>query len=61
MGKSEGKTEIAYPTPEMAAYIWRFEPNVVETVPPQSASVFPASIAVSKDLKKCGWKFDGPM
>lgn len=44
----------------LAAYLWRFEPTPGETVPPQSASVSPTSIALSKDLKKRGWKFVGP-
>lgn len=42
----------------LAAYIWRFEAPL--TTPPQSASTSPASIALSKDLKKNGWKFVGP-
>lgn len=42
----------------LAAYIWRYEaPD--ETVP-QSATTSPAAIALSKDLKKRGWKFVGP-
>lgn len=44
----------------LAAYLWRFEPTLGETAPPQSASVSPTSIALSKDLKKRGWKFVGP-
>ncbi|RLK10516.1 DNA-3-methyladenine glycosylase I [Ruegeria conchae] len=42
----------------LAAYVWRYEP---ETPPaPQSASTSAESIAMSKDLKKRGWKFVGP-
>ncbi|UWR04609.1 DNA-3-methyladenine glycosylase I [Ruegeria conchae] len=42
----------------LAAYVWRYEP---ETPPaPQSASTSVESIAMSKDLKKRGWKFVGP-
>lgn len=44
----------------LAAYVWRFEPTGAEILPPQSASVSPTSIALSKDLKKRGWKFVGP-
>ncbi|MFC5066634.1 DNA-3-methyladenine glycosylase I [Flaviflagellibacter deserti] len=44
----------------LAAYIWRYEPAAVELVKPQTASISPASIALSKDLKKRGWKFVGP-
>lgn len=42
----------------LAAYVWRFEP--AEDTPPQSQTTSPASIALSKDLKKRGWKFVGP-
>ncbi|WP_282946281.1 MULTISPECIES: DNA-3-methyladenine glycosylase I [unclassified Sphingopyxis] len=41
----------------LAAYVWSFEP--VGDVP-YLASTSPASIAMSKDLKKRGWKFVGP-
>jgi DNA-3-methyladenine glycosylase I len=35
-------------------------PGPGELAPPQSASTSPTSIALSKDLKKRGWKFVGP-
>jgi DNA-3-methyladenine glycosylase I len=44
----------------LAAYVWRFEPGVGEVAEPQTASVSAASTALSKDLKKQGWKFVGP-
>ena len=44
----------------LAAYFWRFEPRLDETTPPQTVSVSPASIALSKDLKRRGWAFVGP-
>ncbi|MCZ8375306.1 MAG: DNA-3-methyladenine glycosylase I [Beijerinckiaceae bacterium] len=44
----------------LAAYFWRFEPRPDETTPPQTVSVSPASIALSKDLKRRGWAFVGP-
>ena len=43
----------------LAAYVWRFEPDPSELAAPQSASTSPTSIALSKDLKKRGWKFVG--
>ncbi|MDH5323951.1 MAG: DNA-3-methyladenine glycosylase I [Gammaproteobacteria bacterium] len=43
-----------------AAYIWRFEPDPKTLGKPQSASTSDASIRLSKDLKKRGWKFVGP-
>jgi DNA-3-methyladenine glycosylase I len=44
----------------LAAYVWRFEPSPEALPPPQTASVSPASVAMSKDLKKRGWAFVGP-
>lgn len=43
----------------IAAYVWRYEPSVDDLMEPQ-ASTSKASIALSKDLKKRGWKFVGP-
>ncbi|MGI9369328.1 MAG: DNA-3-methyladenine glycosylase I [Ruegeria sp.] len=42
----------------LAAYVWRYEP--MNPPEPQTASTSPESIAMSKDLKKRGWKFVGP-
>ncbi len=44
----------------LAAYVWRYEPKLDELSTPQTQSTSPASIALSKDLKKRGWKFVGP-
>jgi DNA-3-methyladenine glycosylase I len=44
----------------LAAYFGRHNPGPGELAPPQSASTSPTSIALSKDLKKRGWKFVGP-
>ncbi|KIC44339.1 3-methyladenine DNA glycosylase [Ruegeria sp. ANG-S4] len=42
----------------LAAFVWRYE---TETPPePQTASTSPESVAMSKELKKRGWKFVGP-
>ena len=43
----------------IAAYVWRYEPSAGDLVERQ-ASTSKASIALSKDLKKRGWKFVGP-
>lgn len=52
--------EIVREMGSLAAYIWRFEPAPEERATPQSASTSPASIRLSKDLKKRGWAFVGP-
>ena len=44
----------------LAASIWRYEPDVERLAKPQTASTSAESIALSKDLKKQGWKFVGP-
>jgi DNA-3-methyladenine glycosylase I len=44
----------------LAAYVWRFEPEAGDLAEPQTASTSAASVALSKDLKKRGWKFVGP-
>ena len=44
----------------LAAFFWSYEPDVNTLGKPQTASTSPASIALSKDLKKLGWKFVGP-
>ena len=42
----------------LAAFIWRYEAR--KPARPQTASTSPESMALSKDLKKLGWKFVGP-
>ncbi|WP_250458799.1 DNA-3-methyladenine glycosylase I [Microbulbifer litoralis] len=52
--------ELVQQEGSLAAYIWRYEPAEDALAPPQTASTSAASIALSKDLKKRGWKFVGP-
>ena len=44
----------------LAAYIWRFEPAPERASEHLNQTESPASRALSKDLKKRGWKFVGP-
>lgn len=44
----------------LAAFIWRYEPDAKRCAAPQSASISAESVALSKALKKLGWKFVGP-
>ncbi|PKG46937.1 DNA-3-methyladenine glycosylase I [Halomonas sp. MES3-P3E] len=44
----------------LAAFFWRFEPDADSLPPPQTQVTSPESIALSKALKKRGWKFVGP-
>jgi len=52
--------ELVKEAGSLAAYVWRFEPDAKSLSQPQTASTSPESIALSKDLKKRGWKFVGP-
>ena len=44
----------------LAAFIWRYEPNAKQLAEPQTVSTSAESVALSKHLKKLGWKFVGP-
>ena len=44
----------------LAAFLWRYEPCPDKTRIPQTATTSAESEALSKDLKKLGWKFVGP-
>ena len=44
----------------LAAFVWRYEPDPAQLARPQSASTSAGSVALSKELKKRGWKFVGP-
>lgn len=44
----------------LAAFFWRYEPKADNLSAPQTASTSDESVALSKALKKMGWKFIGP-
>jgi DNA-3-methyladenine glycosylase I len=44
----------------LAAFIWRFEPDPSQVAEPQTVTTSAEAVALSKDLKKLGWKFVGP-
>jgi len=44
----------------LAAYFWKFEQVPDKKFKPQSRSTSPQSEALSRELKKMGWKFVGP-
>lgn len=44
----------------LAAFFWRYEPAPDALATPQTASTSATSVALSKELKKRGWKFVGP-
>ena len=44
----------------LSAFIWRYEPDSKQLARPQTVSTSAAATALSRDLKKLGWKFVGP-
>ena len=44
----------------LAAYFWRYEPKEEALSAPQTVTTSDESVALSKALKKMGWKFVGP-
>lgn len=44
----------------LAAFFWRYEPQPAPPDPPQAVSTSPESAAISKELKRRGWRFVGP-
>jgi len=44
----------------LAAFVWRYEPGMEQLARPQTVSTSAESHALSKELKKLGWKFVGP-
>lgn len=52
--------ELIQEAGSLAAFIWSYEPAAQQPSQPQSASTSAESIALSKALKKRGWKFVGP-
>ncbi|MEH6630750.1 MAG: DNA-3-methyladenine glycosylase I [Halopseudomonas aestusnigri] len=44
----------------LAAFLWLYEPDPETLGKPQTQTTSPESIALSKELKKRGWKFVGP-
>lgn len=52
--------ELVQQEGSLAAYFWQFEPDENSLLEPQTASTSEESIAMSKALKKKGWKFVGP-
>lgn len=52
--------ELAEEHGSLATFFWGFEPDEKLAAIPQTISTSAESIALSRDLKKRGWKFVGP-
>lgn len=44
----------------LAVFVWNYEPATKKLAKPQSVSTSAESLALSKELKKQGWKYIGP-
>lgn len=60
IGNARCACEMADQHGSIAAWFWRFEPDAAALPAPQSITTSPESIAISKELKKLGWRFVGP-
>jgi len=52
--------QVAQENGSLAAYFWQFEIDPTNVPAAQARSTSPESVALSKDLKRRGWKFVGP-
>lgn len=60
INNAQRAVELVTSEGSLARYIWRFEPSAGEVATPQTVSTSEASVALSRDLKKRGWRFVGP-
>lgn len=52
--------ELVQQEGSLAAFLWRYEPRANRPAGSQAVSITEESTALSKELKKRGWKFVGP-
>ena len=60
MNNAKRAQELIAEQGSLAAYVWSYEPKAEELGTPQALTMSASSHAMSKDLKKRGWKFVGP-
>ena len=60
INNSQRARELIKQEGSLAAFFWRYEPDSKQLAKPQTVSTSAEAIALSKDLKKFGWKFVGP-
>lgn len=60
INNAQRAVELVEQEGSIAAFVWGYEPNTGQLAPPQTVSTSPESAALSKELKKRGWKFVGP-
>jgi len=60
INNAQRASELIEQEGSLAAFVWRYEPEPERLAPPQTVSTSAEAVALSKDLKKRGWKFVGP-
>lgn len=60
IGNARRAVEMVEREGSLAAFFWRYEPAAAKLAAPQSASTSVVSVALSKELKRRGWRFVGP-
>ena len=60
INNSKKANELVEKEGSLATFFWSFEPDKKNLPIPQTASTCEESVALSKELKKRGWKFVGP-
>ena len=60
MNNAKRALELQQAEGSLARYFWRFESPAGEVTEPLTLATSPTSQALSKDLKRRGWKFVGP-
>ncbi len=60
INNSQRAQELVEREGSLAAFMWGYEPDPKQLAKPQTVSTSAESVALSKDLKKLGWKFIGP-
>lgn len=60
INNSKRAKELVAKEGSLAAFFWSYEPDEKNISEPQTVSTCEESVALSKELKKRGWKFVGP-
>ncbi|HEX7643837.1 MAG TPA: DNA-3-methyladenine glycosylase I [Burkholderiaceae bacterium] len=60
VNNAQRAVELVKTEGSLAAFVWRYETRAADAAAPQTVSTSAASHALSKELKKRGWKFVGP-
>jgi len=60
INNAQRAVELVKKEGSLAAFIWRFEPAPADQGAPQTVSTSADSVALSKELKRRGWRFVGP-